>query len=259
MEKSPRFEGVVALGKRLVAELRLNDSSDTLGRWMAHYVAELIKTAEGSDKKAEAARRECADIILQLWRHVDCFPRGKRLFENLQPILAALESLKPDNDRPRYFVSIHSEAENSEKSSEADDWLKIASGIDDAAKLLIRYALLRAAEGSVEKGDEWVKLALEAGVTDDPQLLIIRFFADEEKLRKESDPNEDARKEIQRRLEKLRAFVELTEQLAGDLTKQLAGLNASSNKKSVNRGKSGAKASRAKRPAPATSKGRTRP
>jgi len=259
MEKSPRFEGVVALGKRLVTELGLNDSSDTLGRWMAHYVAELINTAEGSDKKAEAARRECADTILQLWRHIDCFPRGKRPFENLQPILAALDSLRPDNDRPRYFVSIHSEAENSEKSSEADDWLKIASGIDDTAKLLIRYALLRAAEGSVERADEWVKLALEAGVTDDPQLLIIRFFADEEELRKESDLNEDARKEIQLRLEKLRAFVELAEQLAGDLTKQLAGLNASSNKKSVNRGKSGAKASAAKQQPPATSKGRTRP
>ena len=35
-----RSDSVLALGKKLVDELGLDQSVDTLGRWMAHYIAE---------------------------------------------------------------------------------------------------------------------------------------------------------------------------------------------------------------------------
>lgn len=38
-EPLKRSESVIALGKRLVEELGMEPGVDTLGRWMAHYVA----------------------------------------------------------------------------------------------------------------------------------------------------------------------------------------------------------------------------
>ena len=40
MVKRIRSDSVLALGKKLVDELGLDQSVDTLGRWMAHYIAE---------------------------------------------------------------------------------------------------------------------------------------------------------------------------------------------------------------------------
>jgi hypothetical protein len=40
---------VLALGRHLVAELQLEQSVDTLGRWLAHHVAELIARAEAAE------------------------------------------------------------------------------------------------------------------------------------------------------------------------------------------------------------------
>ena len=66
----------MTLGKRIVKELDLEDSVDTLGRWMAHRIAELIERAEQGETEAEreAAKRECTDVILSLWGHRAKFP-----------------------------------------------------------------------------------------------------------------------------------------------------------------------------------------
>jgi hypothetical protein len=109
MAASVDSDAVIALGKRLVEELELGDSVDTLGRWMAHYIAELIV-------KVEAARSEerdklsscCAAAILDLWRHRSVLPNGKRPFEEIEPILRAIQSLDPEDDIPRYWRSARS-------------------------------------------------------------------------------------------------------------------------------------------------------
>jgi len=43
----------VTLGKRIVKELDLEDSVDTLGRWMAHRIVELMERAEQAETEAE--------------------------------------------------------------------------------------------------------------------------------------------------------------------------------------------------------------
>jgi hypothetical protein len=64
---------VVRLGELIVAELGLDESTDTLSRWMVHYIAEVITRADkGSRKDKEAA----ADLILRLWDHRTNWPNG---------------------------------------------------------------------------------------------------------------------------------------------------------------------------------------
>jgi hypothetical protein len=43
---------LISLGERIVAEFGLDQSTDTLGRWMAHRVAELMERAEHARTKA---------------------------------------------------------------------------------------------------------------------------------------------------------------------------------------------------------------
>ncbi len=66
----------MTLGKRIVKELDLEDSVDTLGRWMAHRIAELMERAEQAETEAEqeAAKNECTDVIIRLWEHRAKFP-----------------------------------------------------------------------------------------------------------------------------------------------------------------------------------------
>src|ERR1700719_935454 len=92
-EASQRSEKVLALGRKLVEELGLEPSVDTLGRWMAHYIAELVdqvKTATG-DERAVAEQR-CFDAILSLWKHRSELPNGKRPFADLEPVMRAMQS-----------------------------------------------------------------------------------------------------------------------------------------------------------------------
>jgi len=97
-------KGILEIGKALIKELALEPGDDTLCRWMAHYIAELI---EGAEAATEADRPEklakCSEIILALWQHRSELPNGKRPFEEFEPIFRAIESLDPDDDTPRYY------------------------------------------------------------------------------------------------------------------------------------------------------------
>lgn len=75
---SKPWSDVVALGDRIVRDLGLDESTDTLGRWMAHRVAELIdgaNTARGNDARARAAT-DATELILRLWAHRSNWPEG---------------------------------------------------------------------------------------------------------------------------------------------------------------------------------------
>ena len=67
---------VVKLGQHLERELGVADSNDTLARWMAHRIAEMMHRAETARKTAdrESARAACADLILRLWEKRACLP-----------------------------------------------------------------------------------------------------------------------------------------------------------------------------------------
>lgn len=88
MEDSKRWPEVSRLGARIVIELGLDDSVDTLGRWMSHRIAELMTRADESDvqEEKENAKRECATLILRVWRRRKYWMRGQPL-DNLNTFL----------------------------------------------------------------------------------------------------------------------------------------------------------------------------
>ena len=113
----------------------MESSTDTLGRWMAHYVAELMDAVtKAASEEREAAQNGCCDAILKLWTHRAGLPDGKRPFEDLEPIMRALESLDPENDTPRYFRTIRGTIDESDEGRETQSLIKFVDKLRYSCK-----------------------------------------------------------------------------------------------------------------------------
>lgn len=192
---------------------------------MAHHLADLMTRAQratGEEKKV--AEKECFDAIVALWTHRSEYPNGKRPFEALEPVIRAVESLDPEDDKPRYYRSARPPRGEIEEKSEAERWLDFVSGLDYTAKLLIAYCLRQAAQSSVDQSKEWVKLAGAAGIEDGVPEIVIQLVASKEDLAKEPDPNSDVRRALEDRLKRLNGFAKLAEALGQDLQTKLDAL-----------------------------------
>lgn len=215
-------KGILEIGRALIKELALEPGDDTLCRWMAHYIAELI---EGAETATEADRPDklakCSEIILALWQHRYELPNGKRPFEEFEPIFRAIESLDPDNDTPRYFRSVRNASDKADVNAESKKWLELAEGLDYTAKILIRYCLEQASQDALDKSQEWVRLAELAGLEDGIEFPVIRLITAENELANESETDERARKLLEDRINRLSAFKEMADSLASDMRRKL--------------------------------------
>lgn len=226
-EQSARSKAVVALGKELVAELKLGDSVDTLGRWMAHYLADLIQEAEittGDDQLTTQARLR--DSILALWAHRFELPTGIRPFGEFEPILRALASLDPESETPRYFSPSCAPSSESIESEETRQWIDLARSLDYASKTLIDHCLISAAGSALDKSQDWIKLANEAGIEASFEFGVIRFISNQRDLMKEADLNEHQRSILLDRHKKLEGFISLASILTDDIKARLKALQA---------------------------------
>lgn len=96
------------LGKYIVAELGLEPSVDTLGRWMAHHVAGLIDKVEKSDEPKEkaAAENEACELIIKLWEHRNEIPANVdpiKKYNNCLDFLSAIIPVDQENNYTRIF------------------------------------------------------------------------------------------------------------------------------------------------------------
>ena len=88
MEELQRSKTILKLGKLLVSEFDLAKSTDTLGRWMVHYISELIINAQAAkdELKVETETR-CFNEILKFWQHINVFPKGSRPLVDIEPFI----------------------------------------------------------------------------------------------------------------------------------------------------------------------------
>ncbi|MEI7234612.1 AVAST type 3 anti-phage protein Avs3b [Pectobacterium carotovorum] len=212
----------------MVEELELNNSVDTLGRWMAHHIAELIYDAENTtDETVRIAKQlEIRDSVWAFWANRYELPFGNKPFKELEPILRALESLDPENLRPRYFFPYPGLTDREKETSETQKWLKAAESIDLASKTLIDYCLSLAAENSIDKSQEWVELAQKAGLDNDIDLIELRIFQLRGTPSNTTNPSSAQRRGLEKRQKNLAVFLSLAAQLDEQLKSQLETLPA---------------------------------
>ncbi len=88
---------VLRLGALIVRELDIDKGSDTLGRWMAHHLAELIAEAEDADGDDRIEVRDRVfDLILKIWSHRRSLPRRKYPLSDLEDLVSLLWRLRPE-------------------------------------------------------------------------------------------------------------------------------------------------------------------
>lgn len=215
-------DSVVALGKKLVDELGLDESVDTLGRWMAHYIAEKMEAAESTTGEARDQKMsECRDAILKLWAHRSKLPNGQRPFREFERVFRALKSLELDNPTPRYFAQASMAVEQDEEGDATKRWLEKASATDRAAKALIRYCLANAAQDAVDKSRDWVALAEAIAKDEEVDIRAIRAIVEGTKDFTPENPDDKARARVEELLDKLKAFTVASHELSAHLRAQL--------------------------------------
>lgn len=222
-EASPQARAVIALGEKLVAELELRQSTDTLGRWMAHYVAELIHAAKTAPQATRTdAEARCASAILELWDHRAALPNGTRPFEGLEPLMETLKGLDPDARAPFYRPTIRQKAqEDGEKGELSRRWLSLAQEVDDTARMLVDQAITRATAAAADDAMEWVMLANGASTAPAFDIELISHLLE----RTESSRSEERQRErLRSRLERLEAFLQAAGLLRADFQSELAEL-----------------------------------
>ena len=215
-------DSVVALGKKLVDELGLDQSVDTLGRWMAHYMAEKIEAAECATGDARDQKMaECRDAILKLWAHRSELPNVQRPFKEFERLFRALRSLDLDDPTPRYFPQASVAVEQDEESDATKRWLKKASAIDYAAKALIRYCLANAVQDAVDKSRDWIALAEAIAKDEETDIRAIRAIVEGAEDLKSENPDDKARARMEELVDKLEAFTAASNELSSHLRAQL--------------------------------------
>ena len=214
------------MGRKLVDELGA-EPVDTLSRWMAHYVAELIDAASNAaPEERAAAQRKCFETILELWGHRAELPDGRRPFENLEPIGGALESLDPDNEMPRFLRSVRGTIDKAEESSHTLSLFEFVNGIDSTARILIGYTLADVARSALDESKDWVAAAEKAGTGPGFVHVLTSFVSGGRDGDERSDRNDLERKRLSDYSERLEAFTEAAALLAGDVRARLDALTS---------------------------------
>ena len=171
---------------------------------------------ENTSGEAKAiAEKNCFEAILQLWQHRADLPKGKRPFEEIEPIARTLKSLDPENLVPRYFRHERSNTDEMTGNSDLARCLNIVEGLDYSTKILIGHFLAEAAGAASDKSDEWAKLAEAANVEYD----IHRVIAN---LGSESNSSAETQGKLLDKMERLDRFIEIATAVSAQL-KQRAG------------------------------------
>ena len=160
---------VLGLGRHLIRELGLEDGVDTLGRWMVHYLAELIDEADNGSTiaKRTRARKEAATTILKIWEHRSSLPGKSYPLAPYRDVLRVIDRLQPDSN-PFWYLGHHAENKREQLAAELFDGL---------SRLIISLLLMKIDSG--EKSIETDLTATEAlNETEQRVLMALQQWGD---------------------------------------------------------------------------------
>lgn len=156
MEQSKHSEEeIIKLGKKLVKELNLVYSGNTLARWMSHYLAELMQGIDEAktEEEKQALKKECCEVILQLWSQKEALPIRKPL-DDLRPVIEILYTLKEKHKEsifPRWLGRLQKFKGDNHWANFADT---VVSNSDEIFEKIVKINLHKEI---LAKDEEWMK------------------------------------------------------------------------------------------------------
>lgn len=213
----------------LVRELNLDQSVDTLARWMVHHVAEVMQAMESSvGSEKIVAEDRCRETILSLWKHLAYFPGGRDPLEEIKSLFATIKALDPENHEYFYSFAGTTEFHESEFAADTKSLLNLAREIDVSARMLIGMCLRRVASDISQEKHELLKLA--ESFDEEPSVShVVNFLSDGDQ---ELDDvlQDSTRKETVRALKerhtRLKSMVQLSRVMMKELEEEIQGLES---------------------------------
>jgi len=154
-EDAAYFDKTLELGRELSRSL---PDDDILGRWMAHYISELITRDEAAPGDgAEGVRRETAEAIIELWRHRADIPTRNRPMSSFDPVLKALERLSGPQEPWGFYGMFTDGSEPSEAEFSIIPLLRCALDLEDTVRDVVRQIIVFAAASASDREAKWVK------------------------------------------------------------------------------------------------------
>ncbi len=202
---------------------------------MAHAIAEKIERVEKkqSDEKTTAIN-DCAALVLSVWSHRNELPNGKRPFESFEPIFRVLESLDEQSGRVRYFGMLYQAVPEPPEQPATETWANRAKELDETARSVIKYCLVKAGEAAAAGMEPLLKLAADVKTAEDLDLEIVFHIVGESEKQRRKKATAFADQIINERIEKLEKLVSVSQGMIADLKNNLSTAHA----KRVNKPKS---------------------
>lgn len=178
MEQSKHSEeAIIKLGEKLVKELDLEYSVNTLARWMSHYLAELIHNIDKAETSQEKKllQEECCDVILKIWSQKENLPIKKPL-DDLKPVIEILQVItgkREDNILPRWLGKYN-------KLPRENQWASFADLVkNNSEEIFDKIIQMNLHKDILSKDKEWMKQNKEFLKEDQIHFLeLIDVFTD---------------------------------------------------------------------------------
>lgn len=183
----------MALGELIVHELELTDGCDTLGKWMAHHLVQLIEQAKRTDGTQNEADQEAANLILKLWDRRNSLPDTADPLSKLRRVIDIINLLDP-NSSPFY--------PQSRDKREAD----LALLFDGLRQLVVQGVLLISDQKEIppytestfaflSEEEQQIIVALNGWLEENKPKTLILDFVDIDKDAKEKKAEEAVKQE----------------------------------------------------------------
>ncbi|MBZ9631736.1 hypothetical protein LB465_13180 [Salegentibacter sp. LM13S] len=215
MEQSKHSEEeILRLGKKIIKELELVYTVNTLARWLGHYLAELMDNIDNCDSEVEKSelQKECCSVILEIWEKRERIPIEKPT-EKLKPIIDVISLLKK-NEHP--FIS-HRFLSNNNLRNKNSNWFSFLEIVKNNSERIYRKSLISMiSEELLEKDKKWIE---EHGVfLSDDEKSVVEYLDSikeieisfGEKKDKDSSENEKLKKlfnEIESLIDEQKSFL----------------------------------------------------
>ncbi|WP_027258257.1 hypothetical protein [Leisingera aquimarina] len=159
-------KSILTLGTALIKELELDDA-DTLDRWMAHHIADLMYRAENTTGPGKPeAERECRNAIIELWKHRAGHSRRLARFGRSESLLQLLRRNRWERLSPP-----KSDSHSDEK--ESDNWFRAAQELRESFEELQRVAFDLAARAIPESERNSLLAAKSSSLLDEDAELLL--------------------------------------------------------------------------------------
>lgn len=207
---------IIKLGKKMIEDLDIENSVDTLSRWMIYYISELIVKAENEtgEKKAEL-NLECCNVILKVWEQRYSQNAISSPFEKFQKVYEVLTQLNIDDEWSLYSRRYKPEYDEAISSSQRY-WLSLIKEIDQVVKVWIKYFSYEAANELVDDGiNDWLDVLEDIEDTESDLLKQILF------LEKDEDFVRGKKENLLKQLAMLEKFNEINVKLIDTIKREI--------------------------------------